>query len=235
MIQLEKMVPSIYYDQSRDFQILGRLYDVALNSAKTNIDLAYSLPDSDNLPDILVDLLALTIGFKSKHSYNVRQLKAICSCFSYILRNKGTVKAIRVACNAILQADGLNSEAEVEISEDDPYNVVIYISNELSDISLLNDLLDYILPAGMSCNVIREYGHKTASGTTNFTANHSVNYWLRHEQTTSIIPQLSADLASYPIKDMPGVWDNSTVVKIAEHDKSKETEYIANNTNTEEG
>ena len=39
MIKLQDMTPDVYYNQSRDFQFIGRLYDIVLNSVKTNADL----------------------------------------------------------------------------------------------------------------------------------------------------------------------------------------------------
>ena len=42
MIRLQDMTPSVYYDQSRDFQFIGRLFDVVLNSVKTNADMVYA-------------------------------------------------------------------------------------------------------------------------------------------------------------------------------------------------
>ena len=38
MIKLQELTPSVYYEQSRDFQFIGRLYDIVLNYIKTNAD-----------------------------------------------------------------------------------------------------------------------------------------------------------------------------------------------------
>lgn len=152
MIKLQRLTPYVYNNESRDFQFLAKLFDVVLNSAKTNAELINGIPLSENIDDDLLDLAALTLGLKSMHSYNTAQLKSICSTFSYILRNKGTTRGIKMACDALLQAEGLSQESKVYVED---YVVYINVPAELSDISLLKDILSYILPAGISCNIIK--------------------------------------------------------------------------------
>ena len=43
--------------------------------------------------------------------------------------------------------------------------MVIYLPQELSDTTLLNDLFEYILPAGMSCQIIKTYSEKATPTT----------------------------------------------------------------------
>jgi len=174
MIKLQRMTPSVYYQQSRDFQFIGRLYDLLLNYSKTNSDTIYNLPLAVNSNKKLIDLLSLTLGFKSKHNYNIAQLTAMCSTFATILKNKGTKSAIKLACNTLLHAEGITEETVVEVSEDDPTNITIFVPNTLSDLNLLNDLFNYILPAGIKCSVIRE-AHSAQYAATNISF---TNDWL---------------------------------------------------------
>ena len=44
MIKLRNLTPDVYYNESRDFQFIGRLFDVVLNSVKTEADLLYNVP-----------------------------------------------------------------------------------------------------------------------------------------------------------------------------------------------
>lgn len=164
MIKLQDMTPSVYYDQSRDFQFIGRLYDIVLNAVKTNADTLYHNPLSDNSDYRLIDLMTMTLGFKSRHNYNIKQLTALCSAFAIVIRNKGNIRAIELAGNALLNAEGITSSLGVNIS-DDMLSVTIYVPQELSDLNLLKDLLTYILPAGMSCELIREFRVKTEAKT----------------------------------------------------------------------
>lgn len=155
MVKTQNLVPEIYYKQSRDFQALGRVYDVIFNYLKTNINTIYNNPLSENVDERLLDLVATTLGFKSKHKYNVKQLMALCSAFSSVLKIKGTKNSFEIAINALLQAEGISYSSQVLMDTNDPYKVVVYIPDSLTDITLFNDLLTYILPAGISCNVTR--------------------------------------------------------------------------------
>lgn len=159
MIKLQDYTPDVYYKESRDFQFIGRLFDLILNSVKTEADLIYNIPVSDNSNDRLLELLALTLGFKVNHHYNSKQLRAICKVFPEILKNKGSIQAVIVACNALFNAEGLDQALDYDFTKNpnnDKTELNLYIPQEFGDITLINDLLTYVLPAGMSCNLIRE-------------------------------------------------------------------------------
>ena len=153
MIKLQELTPSVYYEQSRDFQFIGRLYDIVLNYIKTNADNLYTLPIGKNMDEKLLNLLAFTLGFQSKHHYNSKQLLAICSVLPLILKHKGSLNAILIAVNSILYAEGINQALDYEFKDN---NLVLYLSQELSDLTLLKDIMIYILPAGISCGMIKE-------------------------------------------------------------------------------
>lgn len=154
MIKLQDYTPDVYYSESRDFQFIGRLFDLVLNYSKTNADILYNLPLSKNSDDQFVELLALTLGFKAKHNYTAKHLKAVCSVFSEIIKNKGTIKAIKIACQAIFHSEGITRPFEYEIDNEN-HILTIYIPPELQDTTLLLDLCDYVLPAGLSCNMVK--------------------------------------------------------------------------------
>lgn len=164
MIKLQDYTPEVYYRESRDFQFIGRLYDLVLNYVKTNADLIYSLPLSDNSDNQFIDLMAMTLGFHAKHKYTSQQLKAICFVLSEIIRNKGTIKALTIACDAIFHAEGIQGQFDYGLTNNNT-NIIIYLPQELSDTTLLNDLFEYILPAGMSCQIIKTYSEKATPTT----------------------------------------------------------------------
>ena len=153
MIKLQDLTPRVYYEQSRDFQFIGRLYDIVLNYVKTNADNLYTLPIGKNMDEKLLNLLAFTLGFQSKHHYNSKQLLAICSVLPLILKNKGSLNAILIAVNSILYAEGINQALDYEFKNN---NLVLYLSQDLSDLTLLKDIMIYILPAGIGCDMIKE-------------------------------------------------------------------------------
>lgn len=245
MIKLENLTPEIYYSASRDFQLIGRLYDTVLNSVKTNTDLIYNIPLSENSDTRLIDLMSTTLGFKSRHKYNVKQLVAICSVFSTVIKQKGTLNAINIAGKALLTAEGITEDIFVETDPDDPTGLTIniFMPQELTDTNLFKDLLLYILPAGCSCNIIREL-RETKVATTQIGVNAKATVWTKNIDNTwetgakwtentawsdatnaipdarvSIIPQpkindtINTGLTDTLAKGTPGIFINSTVVQ----------------------
>ena len=153
-MRLQDNTPEIYYNHSRDFQFIGRLYDVVLNSIKTDIDTIKYIRLGLNTDEQLLGLLATTLGFQAKHNYNNKQLAAICSTLPLILRNKGSNKAIELAVNAILNAEGINDYSEISLSSDGI--LTVHVPEQIGDLTLLKDLADYIIPAGISLRLVKE-------------------------------------------------------------------------------
>ena len=154
MIKLQDLTPAVYYEQSRDFQFIGRLYDLVLNDIKTNAANLYNLPAGKNMNEQLLNLLALTLGFKPTKNYNSKQLYAICSVLPTILKHKGSIQALVLATNALLAAEGVKQPLDYTLHP--KQGITLYIAQELEDLNLFIDLLDYLLPAGLSCTVIKE-------------------------------------------------------------------------------
>ena len=152
MIKFANQVPSVYPSASRDFQYLCWLIDIVLNSVKHNVDDIYSLPESVSDRQ-LTELLATTLGFKVKRNYDQAQLRAIAIVLPRIMKYKGTKTAIDIAGQALLAASGASSKYKSEIRDD--CELYVTFPETLVDISLFNDLLVYILPAGMTCHIER--------------------------------------------------------------------------------
>ena len=226
MIKLENMTPEIYYKQSRDFQFIGRLYDIVLNSAKTDADLIDNLILNNNLDNSLVDLLATTLGFKLKHNYNLKQLTALCSAFSLLLREKGTKSSIQTVIGLILNAEGIVDHIEdienyVFINNAD-YSIEIFIPNNLTNFSLLIDLLEYILPAGMTYKIIKGVSKKETAWTeiglddlvTVYTPSCSSTATLFKETDIATISSLTdTDTKVVRVEDKPFFYINSSSIK----------------------
>jgi hypothetical protein len=157
MIKLQDLTPAIYYNSSRDFQFIGRLYDLVLNYSKTNAANLYNLPIGKNMDEQLLNLLALTLGFRPTKTYNSKQLRAICSVLPTILKHKGSIEALVLAINALLAAEGVKQPVEYILTP--KQGLTLYVAQELNDLSLFIDLLDYLLPAGLGCNIIKESQH----------------------------------------------------------------------------
>lgn len=224
MIKLQNYTPEVYYKHSRDFQFIGRLYDVVLNSIKTNVDTIYNMPFSDNFNTKLADLLAMTLGFKPKHPYNVKQLIALCSSFAEILRNKGNITSIEMACEALANAEGIREPISYLLDEENCH-IDFFVPEALSDVNLLKDLLEYILPAGMTYSIIRTTLWKTY-GTTGVVVGQAVNYTrspVRDMETSIYVSELSKNRKWRLLPGQnPGWITNTTVVNPL-------NEYIADN------
>lgn len=142
-----KMTPSIYSKESRDYQLISRIYDAVFNYSKMGIDGIVNIPLSKNVDERFLDLIAKTLGFESKHNYNSENLFALVSSFKKIMSKKGTIKAIEECVSMLLKSQNIRENFIVNTTEKS-YTVKIYVPTELSDIILLEDMLNYILPAG---------------------------------------------------------------------------------------
>lgn len=232
LIKFQDLTPEVYYKRSRDFQYIGRLFDLVLNNAKMNTDIISSLPLNPDMDPRLLDLLAFTLGFKSKHEYNTKQLAALCSIFPFVLRNKGSKLAIETACNALLNAEGITKEASIEVSNQ---TVSIFLPSELSDLNLLKDLLNYILPAGMSCSLVQEATLVPPSSTTlvnyqdyvvNYTntSKESKDLWDEVASKSIILKQTGTNATNAKeqrAKDHAGVFVNTSIVRQTAEPESK--------------
>lgn len=154
MIKIKDQIPNIYYDASRDFQILGHLYEVVLNYSKTNADMLYLLPNGIEADTRSTELLATTLGFRLKRNYDKEQLAALVSIFPRLLKIKGTKAAVDLAGNALVKASGVPGVFDSNLDEE-THVLTVKIPIELSDITLFMDLLPYILPFGVRVSVIR--------------------------------------------------------------------------------
>lgn len=153
MIKFNNQVPSVYPSASRDFQYLSWLIDIVLNSVKHNVDDIYNLPNNKADPR-LTELLAMTLGFKVKRNYDQNQLSALVAALPRILKYKGTKTAVDMAGKALISASGAAGSFQSDVVGIGELQVIFPVN--LVDISLFTDLLEYILPAGMTCHIIRQ-------------------------------------------------------------------------------
>ena len=206
LLQFKNYTPEVYYKQSRDFQLLGRLFDTVVNHVKTNTDMVYTIPDGQYAGSGMIDLLVLTLGFKPKHNYNIEQLRAVCSILPTILRIKGTKTALELTCRAILRAEGLTQTYSVEYAYDKNKQiipgVIELVIPQLQNITLLYDLLDYILPAGVSCNIIELSNYKNVTYNTAFTLEQQVRVLPTGHQQGQITQQSTDVFSNDELSDL---------------------------------
>lgn len=162
MIKTGLLVPSNYYTRSRDFQMIGRVMDLVFNSSKSYSDMVQHNAICKNTDKRLLDLIAKTVGFEVKRQYDSVDLFVLCSVFRYILRRKGTKGAVEDCVSVLLKAQNIDKPffvyddgADLEYqSNTKRYHLSIFVPEEMSDIALLEDMLDYVMPAGYTYGII---------------------------------------------------------------------------------
>lgn len=159
MIKTETIVPHIYYKESRDFQLFGRLYDIIFNYIKTNVDLMENFPINTHTDSKLIELLCRTLGFENKTDYRVDDLNAVCNIFIDLIKNKGTTAAIEKLSKTILNIENIKDKASIVVNDIkilngksvDIKHIDIFIPEMSSnpELKLFEDILNYIIPAGV--------------------------------------------------------------------------------------
>ena len=158
VIRLQNKVPETYVMQSRDFQLLCRLYDVVNNSTKFDVDGIKKITDTRKIRSNLLPLLQTKLGFFSNASTDDVSLRLILEAFPTIIKSKGSLKSIQEILNVYLKVIGERVPLTITKTESDTqlYNIVIPehtivigLNTAFKNTSqIFKDLLSYVLPAG---------------------------------------------------------------------------------------
>jgi len=159
MIKVSNQVPQAYTDESRDFQLLEHLFDAVANGSRAGID-GMRQQNGMHEDSRLLRLSACTLGFSPRHAYSDRDLLYLCETFKDIVRKKGSKTAIDYAVNMLMRAQNIRGDHSVDVvncSTDGSivYKITVSVPSELTDVSMLDDLFDYILPAGYVYSINR--------------------------------------------------------------------------------
>lgn len=217
MIRTRELVPDVYYNKSRDFQVLGRTFDVIFNYLKNTSSNVFNFTNGEYLDEKLVDLMCLTLGFKQLHSYNIEQLSALCSIFQLAIRNKGNINGIEMILNMLLRVEGISKDCTV-VYKYDTYTLVVYIPIGLKDLTLFYDILSYLLPAGVNLRLVQqELIEESATTESRYTINiKNKNNALVKAYVDSQIPTYQSNVEA---SDLGPRDDNSTVIGYEEEVK----------------
>lgn len=153
MIDIVKQTPKMYSEMSRDYQIISRLHSALYNVSKMYIDnMSIWEPDIDNK---LAYLRAKTLNFDPKHSWALTDLEAVTSCFKYLVKRKGAKIALEYVLNILMKVHNLkNTNSMLELVSMENNNVIIRVEENLATIGIVEDLVKYILPAGLTYRII---------------------------------------------------------------------------------
>lgn len=114
-MRLVKEVPEIYVDQSRDMQLLLRLMDCVYGGVKFDIDSVLNLTRTDQCKSNYLQLLQSKVGFLSDKKFDLEDLRLALSAFPWLVKNKGSKKAIKQAVNAYLKMRHIKADFDVNV------------------------------------------------------------------------------------------------------------------------
>lgn len=180
-MKVSNLVPEVYYKKSRDFSYIGRVFEVLFNYYKTNVDLVGKSPLDENVMSNIISLAAMTLGFESKHEYINKDLVALCSSFAMLLKNKGTITAIEDCVNILLHTQNIQQGTTI-VYDVDNLELTIYVPSQVKDIVLLEDVFEYILPAGVTYSFILS-GVSNTSATEHLVETDSVEIYKSYAHT----------------------------------------------------
>lgn len=155
MIKIQNMVPNVYYNQSRDFQLFGRIFDVVLNYLKNNSEIIHDSAININPNQQLLELICNTLGFKTIHNYDNNQLLGLCSIFISCMKRKGTASSLELLLKMVCSLQNSSEDPNVEYNYETD-DLEIYIPSDITDLTLIRDVISYILPAGTSYSIVAQ-------------------------------------------------------------------------------
>lgn len=172
IINVQEMTPQIYTEESRDFQLLSRLYDCVFNGMKFDTDSIVELIDTQQCRTSILQLLQTKLGFFTEKKIDDEKLRKVLECFPILVKNKGSLKAIKETLYLFLRMYSVSSDLEVyylktpysepfseempcvlangKFPENNSLVVKIHSFTTKPDITVLEEIFRYILPAGIN-------------------------------------------------------------------------------------
>lgn len=147
IFRLDDNVPRIYVNESRDFQMLCRLFTYGINPPKYEAETLHYLNSGMLTNDRLLGNLCEKPGFMDGETVKGEYLRFITENFGRLVRDKGAETGI---CNSVylyLLMYNLSTACFVQIDRK-TYTIHIGIRNAVKDIQVLYTILKYIVPTG---------------------------------------------------------------------------------------
>ena len=172
MINVQEMTPQIYTEESRDFQLLSRLYDSVFNGLKFDTDSIVELIDTQQCRTSVLQLLQTKLGFFTEKKIDDEKLRKVLECFPMLVKNKGSLKAVKETLYLFLRMYSVSSELEVyylktpysdpftedmpcvlangKLPENNSLIIRIHSFETKPDTTVIEEIFRYILPAGIN-------------------------------------------------------------------------------------
>lgn len=157
VFRIQSNVPERYVNESRDFQLIGRLYDCIINGIKVDVDSIENIIDTNSCSGSLLQLLQSKVGFFTSVAITTEDLRIVLDAFPRMIKNKGSLLGIKQAINTFLKVKHLKTGAYLTVTneastEEDRYTINIGVESEIIDTSILDALFYYVLPSGYIVN-----------------------------------------------------------------------------------
>lgn len=155
MFRVQDNVPEFYVNQSRDFQLFCRLYDLVFTGVRYSIDSMEYLTHNKQSNVEISELLQTKLGMFRSVDISDKELKYLLDAFPYIIRNKGNTLAIESVIRVFQRITAVPtanfSINYTKFNED--YTITIDVSNSVKYVALIRDMLEYVVPTGYLISV----------------------------------------------------------------------------------
>lgn len=153
--RLQNNVPDVYVSESRDFQLLLRLYDSIFGVLKYDIDDLQYITDTKHLRNVMLPLLATKLGFFSDLILEDRSLRLILESLPYFLKYKGAFEGVREVVNLYLKIMNQTASVLISYSSEGVGNILDHTIQfgadvEFTNLALFDTLLNLVLPVGFN-------------------------------------------------------------------------------------
>lgn len=189
LIRMQNNVPETYVNQSRDYQLLCRLYDVVMNGVKYNIDALGNITDNAHIQSNLLSLLQTKVGFFESEVTDDK-LRYLLDAFPYIMKNKGSLKGIEQVLNVYLKMNHINTPVQVFVNTQNCTIIVTIKSNVVLDTKIIEDVMNYVIPTGYSV----EY------------------YFVANMVTSPVITDINQEITKYKLTQYNSIVRGGTIV-----------------------
>lgn len=184
MIDLVKRVPEVYVKESRDFQLLARVYTLTLNYLRFFIDSLRNVSDTKRCLATSLQLLKTRLGFFNIQDIPNNELRQILICFPDLLKWKGSIKGIKDAVTLYTNIKNIDTNITIEYDKT-LAELNIYSDVGFDDVTILNELFRYLLPTGVTVNYL--YTDIAGTSTTTLFYSDNVNELGDATQSSSLL------------------------------------------------
>lgn len=189
MFYVRDNVPDVYINESRDFQLFARLYDLVFQSNRFSIDSMSCISDTMNCNDTLLPLLATKVGFFTDLNLTSKADRQILSAFPHIIKYKGSMKAIELITNLFEHI--MNTTVDIETEAQDKNYVRIVFKERTPNVDMLYTLLNYVRPTGMIVDYVVR--NELSNIYADYTTEDFVTISNIADESLSYIPQINSE------------------------------------------